>query len=881
MDSIAAVTPQLQFAAKLWQNGYFPLPCQGKAPIGVDWNLRKDPGEVPYYDNCTVGIRCGGDNNVLGIDVDLEDENVGLAIVFALGFRSLERIGRPGRRLLLVRTTGETLSHDLTFEKDGRREKIQLIGKGRQFIAFGTHPDTQQPYRWTGKSPLDVPVGELLAVDQEALERTLVEVAMRFGWRQRIVARVAGAQALDSIPRDDRERAALEAWGVRQVEEAIAELKDRMPGTGRGTFALELGLRVGTLVSCGMLDGQKVADAVFAATDDYNAAYHSFPRGCAMSAGEAAVPVLETLRRGPLLLAQAAEMGMPVGDFLSVVTTEQVVEKALESGDAQDVVTTLRDRAASLGASRKSKTVTEARASFSRLCVALAGRGVISEREAFELGVLAKDYGAEQIATGQNPRRPGPDDLKLAEVVVETAKRGGDIGPAIVHGVAVLKPPTVIDDLAELAGGTWSTDEKMFELVCSRLASVNRDGSIFYVHRTMEGKDETLSDRDLMKLYPNVFVGDENGRETAVAWWMKHPKFKVKRAVFKTSGACQDDEYNFWRGFGVERMAGRDKVRRFIRHVWRIVCMKDRAKFKYMLRWLAWAVQNPGRNPETVVVLKSPREGSGKTTVSDVMRVLFGKHAVVITEPEQLLGKHNTHLEFASFVALEEALFAGDPRQASAMRSRITGATIRIEPKFIGSYEAPNIMHAILTTNHDWAIHAGQGARRWFVCEVSEERLGDEGYFNALYGDLEAGGYEQLLDMLLEVDLLGWHPRQLVRTEELAEQQRMSADSVTQWLAAAAEDGGIGYQSPAGTYSVLGLECWWHTSTLYGAYCFGLRQTGGSRPVSRDAFAKRLRAILGVRFWSNHVVEPGSVDGRQARGYFLPAAHDLRIMMRV
>lgn len=316
----------------------------------------------------------------------------------------------------------------------------------------------------------------------------------------------------------------------------------------------------------------------------------------------------------------------------------------------------------------------------------------------------------------------------------------------------------------------------------------------------------------------------------------------------------------------------------FIRHLWRVVCRRDRAKFKYLWRWLAWAVQRPDENPETVIVLKGGAEGSGKSTVSEAMRRIFDAHAVVISSPEQLLGDHNEDLEFASFVMIEEALFAGDPRQTSAMRSKITSRTMRINPKFIRAYQAPNMMHAILTTNHDWAIHAGEQARRWFVCEVSDERVGDKGYWDRLYGGLEAGGYGQLLDALLETDLEGWSPRAIVRTGELREQQELSADSVVQWLRAAAEDGGVEYLSDAGTRSTLELGRSWHTATLYRAYTGSLRASGARRPMSRVEFGKRMRAVLGAALFGKHVVEvPG---GKESRGYCMPEAEALEELLR-
>jgi P4 family phage/plasmid primase-like protien len=414
------ITPHSQ-ATRLWRNGYFPLPCRGKAPIGIGWDSRQDPGTVPFYDYATVGIRCG-DRGVLAIDVDIEDDELGMALEFALGLRGLKRIGRPGRRLLLVRVAAGVapLSHDLTFEKDGRREAIQLLGKGKQFIAFGMHPDTGRLYEWpNGRSPLDTPAGDLLEVDQEALEQQLVEVASRYGWHQRVVARLSGVQQFDSIPRDEREREKLGKWGVGQVEDALAELRTMLPGTGRGNFSRDLGLRVGTLVCSGMLDGEQIARAIYDATSgDYNSAYHSFPRGCAMSVGKAAADMLETLRRGPGLLAQAVAMGLPIG-FPEV--------KSLTDREKSALAEAVEREAERLGELRKhgGRPGLEHRAFANRLA-ALRDVGAMTAKDC--------TWAAEKAKCGTIPTNATESALVAARATVDALAGGKEAAAALVEG---------------------------------------------------------------------------------------------------------------------------------------------------------------------------------------------------------------------------------------------------------------------------------------------------------------------------------------------------------------------------------------------------------------------------------------------------------------
>lgn len=66
-------------------------------------------------------------------------------------------------------------------------------------------------------------------------------------------------------------------------------------------------------------------------------------------------------------------------------------------------------------------------------------------------------------------------------------------------------------------------------------------------------------------------------------------------------------------------------------------------------------VQNPDKAPEVAVVIKSSKEGGGKSTLSMVMVRIYGAHSKLIDDSEQLLGKHADN-EHVLFVAAEEAL---------------------------------------------------------------------------------------------------------------------------------------------------------------------------------------------------------------------------------
>ncbi|MCP4308799.1 MAG: hypothetical protein GY788_28770 [bacterium] len=318
---------------------------------------------------------------------------------------------------------------------------------------------------------------------------------------------------------------------------------------------------------------------------------------------------------------------------------------------------------------------------------------------------------------------------------------------------------------------------------------------------------------------------------------------------------------NLWRGFAVTLVRGWRKQRRLVRHIFKVICRGDKAKFRYLMRWLAWTVQHPGEQPETVVMLKSGVEGSGKSTLGVVMCRLFGPHGRIVDDRDQLLGKFNGGLDTACFILADEILFAGDLRTADKLKSRITSATLPLEEKYRNPRQVPNRMSVLMTTNHEHAAALGVRDRRFFVLEVSGEHAQEKSYFDPLFRDLEAGGYEQFLWLLQNLKLEDWHPRELVKTPEAIEQERMSGDSIYQWARACIDADGLVGMRP-GFGSEIGVDI--GTEELRESYAGYCRQQG-VRPAVPEILGRALTAMFGP-----NIRLPAAYDGRRPWGYAVP-----------
>ncbi len=384
---------------------------------------------------------------------------------------------------------------------------------------------------------------------------------------------------------------------------------------------------------------------------------------------------------------------------------------------------------------------------------------------------------------------PAADHAGIEADAGHAPERFTNLTSAEQSGGAFNLPPLPSEKRDRLHGGVFGAGEALNLLNSHYLIGKSeQESGIFRIRN--DGSLAFTAPEQFKLEVGNIFVQPSDGSNKPIRaekFWKEHQWRHEKIIVFKPKGTADPYELNLWRGFGVEPRKGWQKQRRLLRHIWKIICRCDRMKFRYFIRWLAWAVQNPDKHSEVVVILKSRKQGTGKSTVGLVMIKIFGRHGALVDDKERLLGRFNDWLETKSFILGEEIMWAGDPKSTDKLKSMITAPTLQVERKNGAIREIPNRLHPMMTTNHDHAVAAGVGDRRNIVFDVCDERACDKNWFAPLYQDLDAGGTCEFLWLLQNLQLGDWHPRQIIKTAEATEQQRMSADSISQWARACIE----------------------------------------------------------------------------------------------
>jgi hypothetical protein len=129
--------------------------------------------EEKHADHTNTGLLCGF---LAAPDIDVRHKETATRIFRRakemLGGDPLIRVGMMPKHLLCYRTEQpfeKIQTKDYTLH--GEPAKVEVLARGQQFIAYGTHPDTKQPYRWiNGRDPLSVPFNELPETTKEKLQ---------------------------------------------------------------------------------------------------------------------------------------------------------------------------------------------------------------------------------------------------------------------------------------------------------------------------------------------------------------------------------------------------------------------------------------------------------------------------------------------------------------------------------------------------------------------------------------------------------------------------------------------------------------------------------------------------------------------------------------
>lgn len=341
-----------------------------------------------------------------------------------------------------------------------------------------------------------------------------------------------------------------------------------------------------------------------------------------------------------------------------------------------------------------------------------------------------------------------------------------------------------------------------------------------------------------------VLVKHRNSKDELVedakqlgAHWLKWPQRRSFEGLDLVPGAeavLPGNVLNLWCGFAVAPAPGRWERMKW--HIIHILAQGDAAAALYILRFAAWTVQHPGERAEVALVFKGGK-GSGKSTFANALKRLFGAHGLQIFSRQHLVGAFNGHLRNCLLLFADEAFWAGDKQGKSALKGLLTEPILMIEQKGIDAAPWKNRLHVIMAANADWVVPASHDERRYAMFDVSAEKIGDLVYFKELHHEIEHGGLAAMLHDLQQVELGGWHPRQILHTAALRTQKLHSLNPWQAWWEQILQDGVLPFHVAGAVNKARGMAVLGH-----------FRETAGHvTDTSAQGLARFLKGVGGDR----------------------------------
>lgn len=231
--------------------------------------------------------------------------------------------------------------------------------------------------------------------------------------------------------------------------------------------------------------------------------------------------------------------------------------------------------------------------------------------------------------------------------------------------------------------------------------------------------------------------------------WLKHPDRLLicGLALRPNEPIITADNYlNLWRGYSVT--AAKGDIRPFVRLLIRLV--PDRRTRRYLMRWLAFVIQNPGMKVNTAVVFWGPIHGSGKNLLIETVGSLLNPEHFAVIGQSQLESEFNGWMLDKVFVVGDEVSSLDRRGQINRLKLWVTGESLQINEKGVPLRTFKNTANFLFISNHADAVFLDDKDRRFFVHEVTAGRL-TEAAADEFVNWRDRGGREALLHYLLRL----------------------------------------------------------------------------------------------------------------------------------
>ena len=229
-----------------------------------------------------------------------------------------------------------------------------------------------------------------------------------------------------------------------------------------------------------------------------------------------------------------------------------------------------------------------------------------------------------------------------------------------------------------------------------------------------------------------------------------------------------------------------NKICLFLSHIKNIIANGDDNLYKYILSWIAFIVQNPGKKTNTCLIILG-EEGTGKTMFTTVICKLFGNYSLPnIASIDDVVGQFNAVIENKMLVVLNEVNATENTTNKRSIHNKlktlITDSFTIINRKGIDQYEADNVSNFIICSNEFNPILLSENDRRYVVMEVNNSVRGNTTYFSNIFASFDEEFYINLYNYFRLYNIRNFDFTKIPMTDKRRSMMNMGLDSLTFYM---------------------------------------------------------------------------------------------------
>ena len=270
--------------------------------------------------------------------------------------------------------------------------------------------------------------------------------------------------------------------------------------------------------------------------------------------------------------------------------------------------------------------------------------------------------------------------------------------------------------------------------------------------------------------------------------WMENPARKIVRlreVGFDPAESDPEIKCNLWGGWPTKPRSGScERLLELLEYL----CGTEknpRDIYQWVLRWLAYPIQNPGAKMKTALVLHGP-QGVGKNLFFESVMAIYGEYGRIIDQ-NAVEDKFNDWASKKLFLIADEVVARAELYHTkNKLKSFITSDWIRINPKNVSAYDEKNHVNLVFLSNETHPLVLERDDRRYAVIWTPPKLPPD--VYKDVKSEIDAGGIAALHDYLLNLELGDFAPHTMPEmTTAKAELIDLSMDSTERfwrsWIA--------------------------------------------------------------------------------------------------